>query len=136
MRARPGFEQAFPARLFEQIGAFHEQPIKGDAGRTRAQVDNAVHRQRGVRWRPSILLEISQDLARERGLADACPTDHAHESGRRVAQEVSEIALFIENERARRAYIKAGFEPLTEQRSDDWQREIGCPGTEMLLQPL
>ena len=31
---------------------------------------------------------------------------------------------------------RAGFEPLTEQRSDDWPREIGCPGTEMLLQPL
>ena len=42
----------------------------------------------------------------------------------------------FENERARRAYVKAGFEPLAEQRSDDWPRELGCPGTEMLLQPL
>ena len=34
------------------------------------------------------------------------------------------------------SYMKAGFELFAEQRSDDWPREIGCPGTEMLLQPL
>jgi translation initiation factor 4G len=72
---------------------------------------------------------------RRKGLVDAL----LHQllgHGRERGFEHAQIALFIENERARRAYIKAGFEPLTEQRSDDWQREIGCPGTEMLLQPL
>jgi hypothetical protein len=44
--------------------------------------------------------------------------------------------LGLSRERARRAYVKAGFEPLATQRSDDGQREIGCPGTEMFLQPL
>jgi len=29
-----------------------------------------------------------------------------------------------------------GFEPVSEQRSDEWALEIGCPGTETLLQPL
>ncbi|HTD50479.1 MAG TPA: GNAT family N-acetyltransferase [Acidimicrobiia bacterium] len=56
--------------------------------------------------------------------------------GRERGFEYAQISVFIENERARRAYIKAGFEPLAEQRSDHWPREIGCPGTEMLLQPL
>ncbi|MGO9873122.1 MAG: GNAT family N-acetyltransferase [Acidimicrobiia bacterium] len=56
--------------------------------------------------------------------------------GRERGFEYAQISVFIENERARRAYIKAGFEPLAEQRSDHWPPEIGCPGTEMLLQPL
>jgi|SRR5436305_1419416 len=72
---------------------------------------------------------------RRRGLVDAL----LHQllgHGRERGFEHAQISVFIENERARRAYIKAGFEPLIEQRSDDWPREIGCPGTEMLLQPL
>jgi ribosomal protein S18 acetylase RimI-like enzyme len=56
--------------------------------------------------------------------------------GRERGFEYAQISVFIENERARRAYIKAGFEQLTEQRSGEWPLEIGCPGTEMLLQPL
>jgi ribosomal protein S18 acetylase RimI-like enzyme len=56
--------------------------------------------------------------------------------GRERGFEYAQISVFIENERARRAYVKAGFEPLVEQRSADWPREIGCPGTEMLLQSL
>jgi translation initiation factor 4G len=56
--------------------------------------------------------------------------------GRERGFEHAQISVFIDNERARRAYIKAGFEPLTEQRSVAWPLEIGCPGTEMLLQPL
>ena len=40
------------------------------------------------------------------------------------------------NERARRAYLKAGFEVVAEARSPDWERELGCPGTELLLQWL
>ena len=72
---------------------------------------------------------------RRKGLVDSLLhqlVGHGREQGFDYAQ----IALFIDNERARRAYIKAGFEPLVEQRSDDWSREIGCPGTEMLLQSL
>jgi ribosomal protein S18 acetylase RimI-like enzyme len=72
---------------------------------------------------------------RRRGLVDSLLHQllgHGRERGFDYAQ----ISVFIENERARRAYIKAGFEPLVQQRSDDWSREIGCPGTEMLLQSL
>jgi len=72
---------------------------------------------------------------RRRGLVDAL----LHQllgHGRERGFEHAQISVFIDNERARRAYVKAGFEPLAEQRSDDWSPEIGCPGTEMLLQPL
>ena len=72
---------------------------------------------------------------RRRGLVDALLHQllgHGRERGFDHAQ----ISVFIDNERARRAYVKAGFEPLVEQRSEDWPREIGCPGTEMLLQAL
>lgn len=72
---------------------------------------------------------------RRRGLVDGL----LHQllgHGRERGFEYAQISVLIENERARRAYIKAGFEPLAEQRSDDWAREIGCPGSEMLIQPL
>jgi translation initiation factor 4G len=72
---------------------------------------------------------------RRRGLVDGL----LHQllgHGRERGFEYAQISVFIDNERARRAYIKAGFEPLAEQRSEDWAREIGCPGTEMLLQLL
>jgi ribosomal protein S18 acetylase RimI-like enzyme len=72
---------------------------------------------------------------RRKGLVDAL----LHQllgHGRERGFEFAQISVFIENERARRAYVKAGFEPLAEQRSDEWPGELGCPGTEMLLQPL
>ena len=72
---------------------------------------------------------------RRRGLVDAL----LHQllgHGRERGFEYAQISVLIGNERARRAYIKAGFEPLAEQRTDDWAREIGCPGSEMLLQSL
>jgi translation initiation factor 4G len=72
---------------------------------------------------------------RRRGLVEAL-LNQLLGHGRQRGFEHAQISVFIENERARRAYIKAGFEPIAEQRSDDWPREIGCPGTEMLLQTL
>ena len=72
---------------------------------------------------------------RRKGLVDALLHQFLGH-GRELGFEYAQISVFIDNERARRAYIKAGFEPLVEQRSDDWTKEIGCPGTEMLLQAL
>jgi ribosomal protein S18 acetylase RimI-like enzyme len=72
---------------------------------------------------------------RRKGLVDAL----IHEllgHGRERGFEFAQISVFIENERARRAYFKAGFELLAEKRSDEWPSELGCPGSEMLLQPL
>ncbi|HEY3833087.1 MAG TPA: GNAT family N-acetyltransferase [Acidimicrobiia bacterium] len=87
----------------------------------------------GPRW--VIENVATRPEARRKGLVEAL----LHQllgHGRERGFEYAQISVFIENERARRAYLKAGFEPLAEQRSDDWLREIGCPGTEMLLQPL
>jgi ribosomal protein S18 acetylase RimI-like enzyme len=72
---------------------------------------------------------------RRKGLVDALLHQllgHGREKGFAHAQ----VSVFMGNERARRAYIKAGFDALAEQRSDGWQHELGCPGTEMLLQSL
>jgi translation initiation factor 4G len=72
---------------------------------------------------------------RRRGLTEAL----IHEllgHGRERGFEYAQIGVYLENERARRAYLKAGFEVVAEARSDEWQRELGCPGTELLLQPL
>jgi ribosomal protein S18 acetylase RimI-like enzyme len=72
---------------------------------------------------------------RRKGLVDAL----LHQllgHGRERGFEHAQISVFIENDRTRRVYVKAGFEPITEARSEDWEREIGCPGTEMLVQAL
>ena len=87
----------------------------------------------GPRW--VIENVATKPEARRKGLVDAL----LHQllgHGRERGFEFAQISVYIENERARRAYVKAGFEPLTETRSDAWALEIGCPGTEMLLQPL
>jgi ribosomal protein S18 acetylase RimI-like enzyme len=72
---------------------------------------------------------------RRKGLVDAL----LHQllgQGRERGFEHAQISVLIGNERARRAYVKAGFEPIAEARSEDWEREMGSPGSEMLLQPL
>ena len=87
----------------------------------------------GARW---VIENVATKPAmRRKGLVDGL----LHQllgHGRERGFEYAQISVFIDNERARRAYVKAGFEHLTEQRSGEWPVEIGCPGTEMLLQPL
>ena len=87
----------------------------------------------GPRW--VIENVATRPAMRRRGLVDGL-LHQCLGHGREQGFEHAQISVFIDNERARRVYVKAGFEPLAEQRSDDWLREIGCPGTEMLLQPL
>jgi translation initiation factor 4G len=87
----------------------------------------------GPRW--VIEHVATKPEARRKGLVEAL----IHQllgHGRERGFEYAQISVFIENERARRAYLKTGFELLTEQRAEEWPQEIGCPGTEMLLQPL
>src|SRR5688500_10093989 len=87
----------------------------------------------GPRW---VIENVATKPAmRRKGLVDAL----LHQllgHGRERGFEHAQISVFIENERARRAYVKAGFAPVAEMRSADWERELGSPGTEMLLQPL
>ena len=53
--------------------------------------------------------------------------------GRARGFDAAQIRVFIGNEPARRAYLKAGFRLAAEKRDDGWEAEIGCPGTEQLL---
>ena len=72
---------------------------------------------------------------RRRGLVDALLAE-VLDRGRAKGFDTGQIGVFIGNEPARRAYIKAGFDVVGEKRDAGWDTEIGCPGTELLLQPL
>ena len=48
----------------------------------------------------------------------------------------AQIGVFIGNEPARRAYLKAGFEVVGEKRDPDFEAAMGCPGAEVLLRDL
>ena len=56
--------------------------------------------------------------------------------GREKGFRQAQIGVFIGNERAKKAYEKAGFEKVDEKRDPGWEAEIGCPGTEVMLQEL
>lgn len=56
--------------------------------------------------------------------------------GKERGFSTTQIGVFIENERARGAYLKAGYDVVATQTSDAWMREIGSSGTELMLKPL
>jgi ribosomal protein S18 acetylase RimI-like enzyme len=72
---------------------------------------------------------------RRRGLVDQL-LDEWFTRGRDRGYATAQISVFLENTPARNAYLKAGFESVAEQRSDQWRTEIGCPGTEQMLRAL
>ena len=72
---------------------------------------------------------------RRRGLSEILMREHL-ERGRSLGFDHASIGVYLENEPARAAYLKAGFEIISECRSDGWAAEIGCPGTELMLQKL
>ena len=73
--------------------------------------------------------------ARRQGLVDAL-LHQVLATGRERGYEHAQIGCYLGNERAKRAYEKNGFEVVAEQRSAGWASEIGCEGTQLLLQPL
>jgi translation initiation factor 4G len=72
---------------------------------------------------------------RRRGLVDRLIRELL-DRARQRDYAAAQIGVFIGNEPARAAYLKAGFDSVAEQRSPGWDAEIGCPGTELLIQPL
>lgn len=58
------------------------------------------------------------------------------ERGRANGFRQAQVGVYIGNEAARSAYIKAGFAVVAEARDPRWDAEIGCPGTEVLLQSI
>jgi ribosomal protein S18 acetylase RimI-like enzyme len=72
---------------------------------------------------------------RRRGLVSAL-LDAQLDRGREQGYEHASIGVYLGNEPARAAYLKAGFDVVSECRSDGWATQIGCPGTELLLRHL
>ena len=72
---------------------------------------------------------------RRRGLTNAL-LEATLDTGRAKDHTLGQIAVFIGNDPARAAYIKAGFEPKDEKRDPTFEAELGSAGTERLLQPL
>jgi ribosomal protein S18 acetylase RimI-like enzyme len=60
----------------------------------------------------------------------------ALERGRERGFKRGQIAVLVGNETARRAYLRAGFEPDLEKRHPDFASALGCPGIERLLRDL
>jgi translation initiation factor 4G len=56
--------------------------------------------------------------------------------GREQGFTRGQIAVLVGNETARRAYLRAGFEPDLEKRHPDFAAALGCPGIERLLRDL
>ena len=72
---------------------------------------------------------------RRRGLADALLVEHLRH-GRELGYEHASIGVYLGNDPARAAYLKAGFDIVSEVRSPGWDAEIGCPGTELMVRAL
>jgi GNAT superfamily N-acetyltransferase len=72
---------------------------------------------------------------RRRGLTDALIAATL-DRGRSNGFNLGQIAVFIGNEPAKQAYLKAGFEAKDEKRDPTFEAELGFPGMERLLQAL
>ena len=72
---------------------------------------------------------------RRRGLVDALLAELL-ERGRQQGATRAGIAVMIGNDRAQRAYEKAGFRVSSESRDADFERVWGCPGLRALQREL
>ena len=72
---------------------------------------------------------------RRRGLTNAL-LEALLARGRERGFTTAQISVFLGNDPARNAYLKAGFDVAAEQRSDAWATEIGSPGVETLLRGI
>ncbi|HVM09832.1 MAG TPA: GNAT family N-acetyltransferase [Acidimicrobiales bacterium] len=86
--------------------------------------------------RPWVVENVATAPAfRRQGLVDLLLREQLAR-GRSRGFDVAQISVFLENEPARRAYVKAGFEVVGEARDPRFQDALGCPGAEVLLQRL
>jgi ribosomal protein S18 acetylase RimI-like enzyme len=72
---------------------------------------------------------------RRRGLVDALLAEIL-ERGRERGAAHAGIGVMIGNDRAQRAYEKAGFRVFSERRDPDFERIWGCPGIRALSRAL
>ena len=62
--------------------------------------------------------------------------DAVLEKGRDLGCETAQVAIFIGNTSAQRAYEKAGFKIVDEKRHPDFEAALGCPGIAILRKSL
>ena len=72
---------------------------------------------------------------RRRGLVDALLAEILERGRERRASQAG-IGVMIGNDRAQRAYEKAGFRVFSERRDPDFERIWGCPGLRALSRTL
>jgi ribosomal protein S18 acetylase RimI-like enzyme len=72
---------------------------------------------------------------RRRGLSDTL-LRATLARGRDTGFAKAQISVFIGNDPARNAYLKAGFEKVDEKRDAEFEKAMGFPGFERLLQSL
>jgi translation initiation factor 4G len=72
---------------------------------------------------------------RRRGIIDTLLRSML-DRGRDKGYEKAQISVYIGNEPARNAYLKAGFEKVDEKRDADFEAAMGFPGFERLLRDL
>ena len=72
---------------------------------------------------------------RRRGLVHAL-IEATLDRGRGLGFNLAQISVFIGNEPAKQAYVKAGFEVKDSKRDPTFEAELGFPGMERMLQPL
>lgn len=72
---------------------------------------------------------------RRRGLVDALLAEIL-DLGRKRGASTSDIGVLIGNDRAQRAYEKAGFTVVAEVRNAEFEAAYGCPGTRLLRRAI
>ncbi len=72
---------------------------------------------------------------RRRGLIDALVKEIL-ERGRARGATVADIGVLIGNDRAQRAYEKAGFVVVGEKRHAEFEAAYGCPGVRALTRKI
>lgn len=109
--------------------------ITFDEGFTRRATlfSNAVPGYESGRW-------IVENVAtrpefRRRGLVEML-LEHEFDRGRSAGFPVTQILVFLGNEAARKAYLKAGYEYETEKRDAELEADFGTAGVERLVRAL
>jgi ribosomal protein S18 acetylase RimI-like enzyme len=72
---------------------------------------------------------------RRQGLIDRLLAEVV-ERGRRRGATVADVGVLIGNDRAQRAYEKAGFRVIDEKRDADFEAAYKCPGIRSLRRPI
>ena len=130
-RAPVGGDRAFLRAMDERLARTPEE-IRAGMQRTAPILHVAPHHPSGT-W-------IVENVAthpdhRRQGLVDALLSEML-ERGRQRGASLAGIGVMIGNDRAQRAYEKAGFRVSEERRHPDFEALWGCPGIRSMNRAL